>query len=102
MAFLTITAANIMIMGVCRYRALELSKMPDKNSLTLHRRSFLVGGSDIVSGLCAHIGGQYYDDGLMLSRSPVIIQNALPEIGDALLTLISRMGQQAYLLAFYI
>ena len=37
----------------------------------------------------------------MLSCSPVIIQDARPEIGDAPLTLISRMGQRACRLPLY-
>jgi len=74
--------------------------MQDQESLTLRWRSFLWGGSDIVAGLCAHKGGQYWDYGLILSHSPVIIEDARPEIGDAPFTLISRMGQQAYQLPF--
>jgi hypothetical protein len=50
----------------------------------------------MVVGSFAHTGGQYCHYGLMLSHSPVIIQDARPEIGDAPLTLISPMGQRAY------
>jgi len=38
----------------------------------------------------------------MLSHSPVIIQDARPEIGDTPLMLICRMGQRACRLPFYI
>ena len=38
----------------------------------------------------------------MLSRSPVIVHDTRPEIGDALLTLISRMGQRSCNLPFYV
>jgi hypothetical protein len=76
--------------------------MQDQKSLTLHWRSFLGGGSDMVVGIFAHKGGQYCHYGLMLSRSLVIIQDARPEIGDAPLTLISRMGQRACRLPFHI
>jgi hypothetical protein len=38
-------------------------------------------------------GGQYCHYSLMHSGSALIIENASPEIGDALLTHISRMGQ---------
>jgi len=62
--------------------------------------SCLGGGSDIVAGLRAHIGGQYCDYGLTLLHSQVIIQDPKPEVGDAPLTLISRMGQQACRLPF--
>jgi hypothetical protein len=50
----------------------------------------------MVVGLFAHKGSQYCHYGLMLSRSLVIIQDAKPEIVDAPLTLICRMGQRAY------
>jgi hypothetical protein len=56
----------------------------------------------MVVGIFAHKGGQYCHYGLMLSRSLVIIQDARPEMGDAPLTLISRMGQQACRLLFHI
>jgi len=91
-----------MIMGVCHCTALELSMMQDPKSLTLRWRLLLGGGSDMVSGLCAHKGGRYHYYSTMLSHSPVIIQDASPEISDAPLTLISRMGQWACHLPFYI
>jgi len=56
----------------------------------------------MVVGILAHKGGQYCHYGLMMSRSLVIIQDARLDIGDAPLTLISRMGQQAYRLRFHI
>jgi len=56
----------------------------------------------MVVGIFAHKGGQYCHYGWMLSHSLVIIQDARPEIGDAPLMLISRMGQQAYRLPFHI
>jgi len=56
----------------------------------------------MVIGPFAYKGGQYCHYGLRLSRSPVIIQDARPEIGDAPLMFISRMGQRAFHLPFYI
>jgi len=56
----------------------------------------------MIVGISAHKGDQYCHYGLMLSRSLVIIQDARPEIGDAPLTLISRMGQRAYRSLFHI
>jgi hypothetical protein len=53
-------------------------------------------------GIFVYQGGQYCYYGLMLSRSLVIIHDARPEIGDAPLTLISWMGQQACRLPFNI
>jgi len=66
--------------------------MQDQKSLTLRWGSFLGGANDIVAGQFAHTHGQYCDYGLTLSHSPVVIQDARPEIGDAPLTLISRIG----------
>jgi len=77
-------------MGVGYRRALELSKMQDQKLLMLRWRSFLGGGSNIVTGHCAHNGGQYTDYGAMLLPSPVIIQDARLEIGDVPLTRIFR------------
>ena len=56
----------------------------------------------MVVGSFAHKGGQNYHYGLMVSRSPVIIQDARPEIGDTPLTFISLMGQLACRLPFHI
>jgi len=56
----------------------------------------------MVVGIFAHKGGQYCHYGLMLSGNLVIIYDARPEIGDAPLTLISRMGQSACHLPFHI
>jgi len=56
----------------------------------------------MIVGVFAHKGSQYCYYGLMLSLSLVIIQDARPEIGDAPLTLISRMGQRACRLPFHI
>jgi len=76
--------------------------MQDQKSLTLRLCSFLGGGSDMVVVPVAHKGGQYYHYGLMVSHSLVIIQDARPEIGDAPLRLISRMGQRVCHLPLYI
>jgi len=86
-------AADIMIMELCLCTALEFSKMQDQILLMLHWHSFSGGGSNIVAVLCAYQDGQYCDYGVILLCSPVIIQDARPEISDAPLTLIARMGQ---------
>jgi len=95
LAFLPIKAARVVIMGVCQLTVLELTKMQDQKLLTLCWHSFLGGGRDIITRLRAYKGGQYCDYGQMLAYSQVIIQDARPEIGDAPLTLISRMRKQA-------
>jgi hypothetical protein len=55
----------------------------------------------MVVGPFAHNGCQYCHYGLMLSGNLDITQDASPAIGDILLMLIPRMGQQAYRLPFY-
>ena len=47
----------------------------------------------MVVGCCAHKGRQYCQYSSMLSRSPVIVKDAKPEISDASLTLNSRKRQ---------
>jgi len=64
--------------------------MPDETSWTLCWRSFLAGGSDIVTSIFAHKGGWYIDDGLTPMDSALSVYNARPKIGDAPLTLIFR------------
>jgi hypothetical protein len=87
---------------VCPCTALKLSEMQDQKSLTLHWRPYLWGGSIILTGDCAYKDGRYFDHGITLLRSPVIIQHARPEFSNTLLMLISRMVQLAYSLPFYI
>jgi len=91
-----------MIMGVCHCTALELSMMQDQKLLTVRWHWFLGGGSNMVVVPFAYKGGQYCRYGLMLLRSPVIIQDARPEICHATLTLISQMGQWECHLPFYV
>jgi len=47
-----------------------------------------------MTSIFAHKGSQHCDYGLMLLHSAVCIKDARPEIIDALLMRISRMGQQ--------
>jgi hypothetical protein len=101
LAFLLRKAANIMIMGVCHFTALELPMMKDQQCLMLNWHSLLGGGSDMVVGPVAHKGSQYCHYGWMLSRTLVIIHDARPAIGDAPLTLIAWIGQPACDLPFY-
>jgi hypothetical protein len=78
-------AAIIVNMAVSHCRALQLSKMHDQKLLILRRRSLLGGGGNIVAGHCTHIGSQYVDHGIMLSRCPAMFLHASPEIRDALM-----------------
>ena len=50
----------------------------------------------MVCSIFAHPGGQYYGHGLKGLLHPWIIQDSRPKIVDALLMLISRMGQRAF------
>jgi len=50
--------------------------MQDQKLLKLHWRSFLGGGSDIVTAIIAHNGSQHFDDSLISSHSCLIIQDA--------------------------
>ena len=67
--------------------------MNDEKLLTLCGRSCSEGGSDLDRSTFAHRRGREYDDGLPWLYSPSIIQDALPIIVDAPLTLISRWKQ---------
>ena len=56
----------------------------------------------MLVGPCALKGGQYCHYGLMLSHSPVIVEDARLEIGDTVLTLISQMLERACRLPCYV
>ena len=69
--------------------------MQDQNELMLSWHSFLGGGSDIVTGLCAQKGGQYSHYDLMPLDIPVSILDSKPKISGNPLMLNSRMGYRA-------
>jgi hypothetical protein len=71
-------AADCTIMGQRRCIAVWLSKMQAQKLSILHWCSFLVGSSDIITGIFAFKIGQYYDYGSMLLHSPWIIHDAKP------------------------
>jgi hypothetical protein len=56
----------------------------------------------MVAGLGAHKGSQSCNYGFVLAHSPVIVQDAWPEIGEAPLTRISWIGQRAFRFPLYI
>jgi len=56
--------------------------MQDQKSLTLGWHSFLGGGSDIVSAIFSHTGGQNFNYGLILSHNYLIVQDARTKIVD--------------------
>jgi len=80
-------------MGKYHCTTVWLSKMQDQTSLMLEWCSILGGGSDIISSIFAHKGGQYYDYGLKPLHSAVIIHDARQKIVQAPLTLNSSIVQ---------
>jgi len=62
--------------------------MQDQKLLTLHWRSFLGGGSDIIAAILSHKAGQNFDYSSILSHRCLMIQDARMKIVDAPLTLI--------------
>jgi len=62
--------------------------MQDQASLQHRWRSFLGGGSDIITSIFASQGGRHIDYGLMPMHFGLSIPDARPEIMDAPLTLI--------------
>jgi hypothetical protein len=100
--FSPIEAANIMIVGVRHCTTLELLMMQDQKSFTFCWLSLWGGGSNIIAGLGEHKSCQFWDYGFKLWRTPVIIQDARPEISDAPMTLICSMGQRNFPFSFYV
>jgi len=70
--------------------------------MTLHWRWILRRGSNIVSSSSAYKGWQYYLNMVMPLHSPLIGPNARPKNVDALLTVISGIGQQVSDFDFYL
>jgi len=92
LAFFGWKAADTWNMDKCRCTAVGLCKMQDQKSLTIHWRSILKGSRNVVVGIFEWKGGRYVKCGQISLNRPWIIQNAWPQIGDAPLMWISRMG----------
>jgi len=90
LALLPTKAADEWIVGYRSSVALGLSKMQDQKLLKLCWHSFLDGGSDIITSISAHNGGQYIEYGLTPIHSVLSVPDATPKIIDAPLTLIVR------------
>jgi len=84
--------ADELMMGLRLSVASRLSMMQDQKLLTLCWRSFLRGGSHIVTSVSAHTGGRYIDYGLVSMHSALSVPDARPKIIDAPLTLIVGGG----------
>jgi len=78
-AFWPIVATAALIMGQRRCTALWVSMMQDQKLLTRCWRSFLGGGSDMVTSIFAHADSRWVHYGLTLFHSPQIVQNARPK-----------------------
>jgi hypothetical protein len=91
--FLRIMVANTEIMGCCLCIAIWVTKMQLQKLLMLLWRSFLGGGSDIITNIFAHTGGSFCHCGLMMLHSPLIIEDARQKVADPRLTLILQIGQ---------
>lgn len=85
--FLRIMVANTEIMGCCLCIAIWVTKMKLQKLLMLLWRSFLGGGSDIITNIFAHTGGSFCHCGLMMLHSPLIIEDARQKVADPRLTL---------------
>jgi len=65
--------------------------MQDQISFTLSWRSFLEGGSDIVTIMFTLLGSQYIDHGLLLLHSSLNIEYGSPTMVEPPFTLICRI-----------
>jgi len=66
--------------------------MQDQKSLTLRWGAILGDGRNVVIGIFGLRGRRYIKCGQISLNGPWIIQNAWPQIVDAPLMLISRIG----------
>jgi len=96
LAYLPREAANSTLIEVCNHAPLRLRKMRDLKSLTLSSRWFARWGRVRVASSSAYKRGQYLHYDYQQSMPALIRQDARPKIIDTLLTLISRMGQGAF------
>jgi len=97
LAYLGREAANFSSIDVCNHAPLRLPKMWDCSWLTLIWCSFSSWGREHVASDFAYIGCQYLSYDYLQPIPTLITQDARPNIVDAPLTLISRMGQGAFI-----
>jgi len=100
LAYLPIMAANSSLIDVCDQEPFRLREIQDQKLLTLHGRSFSRWGRERVATTFAYKGCQYFDCVYSLPTHVFITQLAGPEIVDAHVTLIFKMGQGAFCVLF--
>jgi len=100
-AYLPVEAPNSSLTEACNHAPLRLPKLQDLKSLTLIWRSFSWWGRGRVASAFAYKGGQFLSYDYLQPMPALITQDGWPEIIDALLRLISRMGQGAFLYVFW-
>jgi len=101
LAYLPWQAANSTIIEVCNYAPLILPKMQDLELLMLIWHSFPRWGREPVASAFAYTGGQCISYDKLQPLPALITQDARPKLVDAALTLMSRMGQGAFLQLFW-
>jgi len=101
LAYLPREAANSSLIEVRNPAPLWLPKTGDLKLLTFIWRSFAWWGTERVVSVCAYNGGQYLGYDYLQPMPALITQDARPKIINAPLTLISRMGQGAFVYIFW-
>ena len=89
-------AAKSSLIDVCDHAALRLPKLRDLESW----RTFSRWCTERVASPFAYKGGQYLSYDSLQPMPALMTQDARPKIVDALLTLISRMGQGGFVNRF--
>jgi len=95
LTYLPIMAANDWFIGVWVRAAHRLPKMRDQKSLTLHWCWFSRWGMECVASSFAYKDGQYRIDEFLPPIASPITQDASPNIVDAPIMIIVKMGQGA-------
>ena len=101
LAYLPREAANSSLIEVCNHELRILPKMRDLESVTLIWRSLSWWGRLRVASAFASKGGEYLSHDYLQPMPALITQDARPKIVDALLMLISSMGQGALVYIFW-
>jgi len=101
LAYLPTEAGNSSLIEVCNQAPLRLPKLRDLKSLTLIWPSFSRWGRECDASAFAYEGGQYLSYDYLQPMPTLITQDARPKIIDAPLTLISMMGQGAFVYIFW-
>jgi len=101
LAYLPSEAAIFSLIEVCNQALHRLAKLWDVKSLTLIWCSFSRCSRERVASAFAYKGGQYLSYDYLQPMPALVTQDARPKIVDALLTLISRIRQGAFVYMFW-